>query len=207
MIASPLTKLSLTLIFILSSAHAATLANFDFIAGSLSNSVSSIAGITISTISSGSAFNLFTSNSGWNSAAQNSGAASFFSSPSTHASAGDALSFTITAASGYSFSLDSFSFLARSTATAPSDIGFKISSSFYDFSGTYSNNSIITTISNSSLGLTDLTSATLSIQGWNASDPGALQLDNIFLTGSVIPEPSSAVLVILGSVALLRRRR
>ncbi len=207
MITSPLRRLSLTLIFALSSAHAATLANFNFAAGSLSNSASSISGITISTISSDSAFNSFTSNSEWDSAAQISGAASFFSSPTTHAAAGNALSFTITAASGYSFSLDSFSFLARSTATAPADIGFKISSSFYDFSGTYSNNSTITTISNSSLGFTGLTSATLSIQGWNASGPGALQLDNILLTGSVVPEPSTAILVMLGLVALLRRQR
>ncbi len=207
MIIPPLRRLSLTAIVALSSAHAASLANFDFAAGSLSNSASSISGITISTISSGSSFNSFTSNSGWENAAQISGAASFFSSPTTHATAGNALYFTITAASGYSFSLDSFSFLARSTATAPADIGFKISSSFYDFSETYSNNSTITPISNSSLGLSGLTSATLSIQGWNASGSGALQLDNIFLTGSVIPEPSSATLVILGSVALLRRRR
>jgi hypothetical protein len=207
MITTPLRWLSLAVIFGLSSVHAATLANFNFTGDSKANAASPISGITISPLTSDSAFNSFTSVSGWDSAAQISGAAGFFSSPTTHATAGDALSFTITAASGYSFSLDNFSFLARSTATAPADIGFKISSSFYDFSGTYSNNSTITTISNSSLGLTGLTSATLSIQGWNASGSGALQLDNIFLTGSVIPEPSSAVLVILGSVALLRRRR
>ncbi len=206
MITTPLRWLSLAAIFGISSVQAATLANFNFTGGSLANAASPISGITISTLASDSAFNSFTSSSGWDSAAQISGAANFFT-PTTHAAAGNAVFLTITAESGYSFSLDSFSFLARSTATAPADIGFKIDSSFHDFSGTYSNNSAITTILNSSLGLTGLTTATLSIQGWNASGSGAIQLDDIFLTGSVVPEPSSVILVMLGSIAFLRRRR
>jgi hypothetical protein len=191
----------------LTSAHAATLANFDFTGGSLSGSTSSILGITVSLLSSESAFNSFTSSSGWDSAAQISGASGFFSSPTTHSTAQNAVFFTISAASGYSFSLDGFNFLARSTATAPTDIGFKINSTLYDFSGSYSNNSSITSISNSSLGLSGLSSATISIQGWNASDSGALQLDQLILTGTVIPEPTTAVLAILSLLTLLHRRR
>jgi hypothetical protein len=189
------------------SAHATTLANFDFTGGVLSNSASSIPGITISSLSTESAFNSFTSSSGWDSAAQISGASGFFSTPTTHSAAQNAVFFTLSAASGYSFSLDSFSIRARSTATAPADIGFKIDSTLYDFSESYSNDSTITSVSNSSLGLSGLSSATISIQGWNASGSSALQLDDIILTGSVIPEPTSAVLAALGALTLLRRRR
>lgn len=207
MIITPLKRLSLTVIFGFSSVHAATLANFDFTAGSLSNTVIPNDGITISMLASDSNFNAFTSSSGWNSAAQISGADEFFSDPITHSTAQNAIYFTITAAFGYSFSLDSFSFLARSTSSAPKDIGFKINSSSFDFTDQYSNDSVITTISNSSLGLTGLTSATISIQAWNANGAVALQLDNIFITGSVVPEPSSAILIMLSAITLLRRRR
>jgi hypothetical protein len=200
-------RLSLAVFFGFSSAQAATLANFDFAAGSLSNSASPISGITITTLASDSNFNSFTSSSGWVSAAQISGASDFFSNPTAQSAAQNAVSFTITAAAGYSFSLEGFSFHARSTGDAPRDIGFKINSNFYDFSDIYSNNSAITTISNTSLGLTGLTSATISIQGWNATGSSSLQLDNIFLTGSVVPEPTSAVLLILGVMTLLRRQR
>lgn len=200
-------RLSLAVIISLSSAHAATLANFNFTDGSLSSSATPIAGLTISPIGSESNFLSFTSSTGWNSAAQISGASGFFSSPTTHQAADNAVYFNITAAPGYSFSLESFSFLARSTGDAPADIGFKIGTTLHDFSSSFSNNSTITSISNTSLALTGLTSATISIQGWNASGSTALQLDNIVLTGSVIPEPSTFILVIFGSVALLRRRR
>ena len=207
MIHPPLKRLCLACLLGFTSAHAATLANFDFSLGLLSSSTSSIAGITVSSLSSESAFNSFTSSSGWDSAAQISGASGFFSTPITHSAAQNTVFFTISAASGYSFSLDSFSFLARSTATAPADIGFKINSTLYDFSGSYSNDSAITSISNASLGFSGLSSATISIQSWNASSSGALQLDDIILTGTVIPEPSTAVLVAAGALTLLRRRR
>lgn len=207
MIHPPLKRLCLACMLGFTSAHATTLANFDFTLGSLSSSASPIPGITVSSLSSGSAFNSFTSSSGWDSAAQISGASGFFSTPTTHSAAQNAVYFTISAASGYSFSLDSFSFLTRSTATAPADIGFKIDSTPYDFSASYSNDSTITSISNSSLGFSGLSFTTISIQGWNASSTGALQLDHIVLTGSVIPEPSTALLAAAGALALLRRRR
>ena len=189
------------------SSQGATLATFDFTGESLSSSAAPITGITVSTVSSGSTFNAFTSATGFNSAAQISGASAFFSGPTTQAVAGNALVFTITATPGYEFTLDGFSFIARSTAQAPADIGFEIGSNSYDFSSSYSNNSTITTISNQSLGLTGLTSATISIQAWNATGSSALQLDNLVATGTVIPEPSSALLGGLGMLALLRRRR
>jgi hypothetical protein len=197
MINAPIGSLILAFVSGFSASHAATLANFDFTAGSLSNAASPAVGITISSLTSNSAFNLFTSNTGWDSAAQISGASGFFSIPTTQAAAQNAVSFTVTAESGYRFSLDG------------------LNSASYDFSNSYSNNSAITSIANSSLGLTHLTSATISIQGWNSNGSGALQLDNIVLTGTVmapppsisIPEPSSVVLCMSGALALWRRRR
>lgn len=207
MITTSLKRLSLALIFGFASAHAATLANYTFTDGSLSTTASAPPGITVSLLNTDSSFLSFTSSTGWDSAAQISGASNFFSTPTNHSTAQNAVYFTITAATGYSFSLDAFSFLARSTSTAPADIGFKINSTLHDFSGSYSNNSTITSISESSLGLTGLTTATISIQGWNASGSGALQLDNIILTGSVIPEPSVFALCATGAILLMRRRR
>ena len=192
----------------LALSHAATLANFDFIAGSLNSSTASITGITVSAVSSASSFNSFTSNSGFDSAAQISGAIGFFSDPTAHSATGDALVFTITAASGFSFSLEGFAFIARSTATAPDDIGFKINATSHDFSTSYSNNSTITPISNQALALTGLTSATISIQGWNSTGSGELQLDDLVATGQAVPEPSAALLgTFFVALMLLRRRR
>lgn len=200
-------SLILALVSGFAASHAATLANFNFAGGSLANSAYPITGITISALESDSTFLTFTSNTGWNSAAQISGAAGFFSAPITHATAGNAIRFTITALPGYRFSLNEFGFLARSTTTAPRDIGFKIGSHFHDFSSSYSNDSTITSISESTLPYADLTSVTISIQGWNSSGAGALQLDDIILSGSVIPEPSATFLCMSGALVLLRRRR
>lgn len=198
--------LSFAFIFSIPPAQAATLANFNFTGGSLENTAAPISGVTISPLTSDSVFLSFTSNTGWSSAAQISGSASFFT-PSTHTTAGNAVTFTITAVSGFRFSLDGFSFLARSTATAPPDIGFKIGADRYDLSESYANNSAITNLSSSSLGYANLTSATISIQAWNSSGTGALQLDNIVLSGNVIPELSTASLCVFGTLILLRRRR
>lgn len=198
--------LSLAFIFSLPSAQAATLANFNFTGGSLANAAAPISGVTISPLTSASVFLSFTSNTGWSSAAQISGASSFFT-PSSHATAENAVTFTITAGSGFRFSLDGFSFLARSTPTAPPDIGFKIGADRYDLSESYTNNLPITSLSSSSLGYVNLTSATISIQAWNSSGTGALQLDNIVLSGNVIPELSTASLFAFGTLILLRRWR
>jgi hypothetical protein len=187
------------------SSEAAILASFNFTGGSLVNSAAPVAGITVTNVSTGSAFNSFTSANGFDSAAQISGASAFFSGPTTQATAGNALVFTVTAAPGYEFTLDGFSFIARSALQAPGDIGFKIGASSYDFSGSYSNDSTTTLISNQTLGLTGLTSATISIQGWNSTGTTALVVDNLVLTG--VPEPSAALLGGLGVLALLRRRR
>jgi hypothetical protein len=189
------------------SSQGATLATFNFTGESLANSASPITGITVTNVSTGSSFNSFAATSGFDEHANISGASSFFSGATSQAAASNALAFSITAASGYKFSLTGFSFKARSTSTAPSDIGFTIGLNSYDFSSSFSNDSNITTISNLSLGLTDLTSVTISIQGWNASSSGALRLDDLVATGTVIPEPSTALLGGIGLLALFRRRR
>ncbi|MFK7851005.1 MAG: PEP-CTERM sorting domain-containing protein [Akkermansiaceae bacterium] len=197
--------------------YAATLAGFSFTGGSLANDATAIAGISVTNISSDATggtggFNSFTSSSGWDSAAQISGAGAFFSGPSDQGSAGDALIFTITANPGFTFDLDGFSFRARSTNDAPADIGFTVGATAYDFSSVYSNNSTITSISNGALGLTDLITAEISIQGWNAGGSSSLQIDDLLLTGTVnsqavIPEPSTFLLGVIGTLAFLRRRR
>ncbi|WP_411826962.1 hypothetical protein [Luteolibacter sp. AS25] len=186
---------------------AASLASFTFDGGSLANSAAAITGLTVTNVSTASSFNSFVNTSGFSSGAQISGAGSFFS-PTSQAAAGNALVFTLTAASGYQFSLDGFSFEARSTGDAPANIGFKVNTTSYSFAG-YSNNATKTTVSNSALGLTGLSSATISIQGWTASGTSALQLDDLLATGTVIaiPEPSAAVLSAFGLLALLGRRR
>jgi|GEM_PF-1855056 len=189
-----------------SSSQAATLASFSFPAGVTTNGATPTAGITVTSVTTDSSFNSFTSSTGFDSAAQISGASSFFAATS-QAAAGDALVFTITADPGYSFSLDGFSFIARSTAQAPSDIGFKVGLTAYDFSLSYSNDSTITTISNQALGLTGLTSAVISIQGWNSTGTSSLQLDNLVATGTIVPEPSTTLLGAVGVLVLLRRRQ
>tara|TARA_R100000027_G_scaffold43474_2_gene32638 strand:- start:4666 stop:5307 length:642 start_codon:yes stop_codon:yes gene_type:complete len=184
---------------------------FDFTGGSLEDSIDT-ANMTATTIETESSFNSFTSSSGWDSAAQISGASSFFSGPTSQALAGDAVYFTITAAAGYELNISGFSFQARSTSAAPQDVGFTVNGSSFDFSADYSNDSTITLISNSSLGLTGQSSVTFSVQGWNSSGSSALQLDNISVTGSVsaVPEPSAygavAGLLAIGLVVSRRRR-
>ena len=207
MTTSPFFRIGVFSLSLCLASHSATLAIFNFSNGSFENSAMPIAGLSVSSIATDSGFNAFTSGTGWDSAAQISGANSFFSSPTSHFAAGNAVYFTVTAAQGYHFSLDSFSFLARSTSHAPADIGFKMGDAFFDLSSSYSNNSTITTLANSLFGFNNLSSITISIQAWNSSGSSALQLDNIQLTGTVIPEPSVAWLCGLSSLLFLRRRR
>ncbi len=207
MITSPLRRVGLVSALLCLVSHASTIALFDFVGESLGNSATPIPGLTVSAVQTGSKFNAFSSSSGWDSAAQISGADAFFSISTDHSTAGNAIYFMVTASEGYSFSLESFGFQARSTDQAPADIGFKIGSNFYDFSDSYSNNSVITQINAGSLGFSQLSSVLISIQAWNASGSSALQIDNIQLTGAVVPEPSVLWLVVLGGCFLLRRRR
>ena len=189
------------------------IAIFDFTGGSFADSAGStkLAVSDVSTDATGGTdgFNVFTSTSGWDSAAQISGAGNFFSTPTTLAAAGNAIIFTITANSGYEFSISEFSFQARSTGAAPADIGFTINGTPYDFSESYSNDDVITTVSQNSLGYTGLSTATISIQGWNSSGSSSLQLDSIQVTGSAVPEPGSFALIAgcLGMVSIMLKRR
>lgn len=169
--------------------------------------------ITVSMLATESSFNsALTATFSDPPAIQVSGASAFFQQTSQGA-AGDAVYFTITAASGYEFSITQVSFDARGTSTSPADVGFSMNTTSYDKSGSFSNNSIQTTITESSLGFSNLTSATIAIQGWNASlgDTGALQLDDIGVFGSVsvIPEPSTygAIGGLLALGMVLYRRR
>lgn len=203
----PLFRIGLLILALCLTSHSATLARFDFNNGSLVHSATPITGFTVSAIETDSEFNSFTSQTSWDSAAQISGADSFFSNPTSHLAAKNAVYFTIAAAQGYRFTLENFSFLARSTSQAPADIGFKMGERFFDLSDAYSNNSTITTLASSLFGFTNLSFLTISIQGWNSTGASPLQLDRIQLTGTVIPELSVACLGGLASLLILRRRR
>lgn len=194
----------------LTSSSFGQIAEFNFNGESLTDSANA-ANLTVSNVSTNApgSFNSFTSSTGWDVAAQISGASGFFSDPTSQEAAGEAIIFTIAADSGYDFSISEFSFQARSTSTAPSDIGFTINGIQHDFSASYSNNSTITTILQGSLGFSSLTNATIAIQGWNSTSSGALQLDNIQVTGSVVPEPGTFALFAgcLGMTFVMLKRR
>lgn len=168
--------------------------------------------ITVGNAETDSHFNSFTSASDWDSALQVSGASGFFSIPQNQASAGDAFYFTIDVASGYVFTVSEISFQARSTSGAPQQVGFSLGSLSHDFGSLFSNDSEITTLSESALSLQLTGSDTFAIQGWGSSGASALQLDNIQIRGTLtaIPEPSTyaAILgaVTLGMVFYQRRR-
>lgn len=121
--------------------------------------------------------------------------------------AGNAIYFTVTAGEGYRFHIESFGFRARSTPSAPTDIGFTIGDFRYDFSESYTNDSTITQLFKGSLGLNDLESVTISIQGWNSPGASALQLDDLILSGTFVPEVSTSALFMIGMLILLRRKR
>lgn len=80
------------------SSQGATLATFNFTGASLTNSASPITGITVTDVSTGSAFNSFAASSGFDEHANISGASSFFSGATSQAAAGNTLVFSITAA-------------------------------------------------------------------------------------------------------------
>lgn len=51
------------------------------------------------------------------------------------------------------------------------------------------------------------TTLTLIVKGSSSATPEALAVDNLILTGEVVPEPMTMSLLALGGVGLLRRRR
>ncbi len=110
---------------------------------------------------------------GWTSSSQNS-AKSF--------------QFTITANSGYTFSITNISFRGYATGAGPSAFGFAIGSS--NIFAVNAPDGVLVEVNQSVSGQTGLTSATIKIQGWlngsrASTGGGAFRLDDVIITGAV----------------------
>lgn len=116
-----------------------------------------------------------------------------------------AFTFTITATSGYTFSISSISLNAYTTSAGPTGVGISVN-------GT----SILTQSStdsslfqmSQSISLTGLTTAVISIQGWldgsrTSSGSGAFRVDDILVQGTASPVPEPATAAALAGAAIL----
>jgi len=94
--------------------------------------------------------------------------------------------FTVTAASGYTFDLTSVTFRHRATSAGPGTVGIKIGSTEFGGTGT-SVSTTVGTYNSGALGLTNLTSATFIVQGWNSGGTGngEFQMNDLQVFGSV----------------------
>ena len=96
--------------------------------------------------------------------------------------------FTITAGSGYNFSITNISFNAYATSAGPSAFGFAIGSS--DLYSTNAPSASLLSVDQSVTGQSGLSTATIKIQGWlNSSRAstggGSFKLDDVIITGTV----------------------
>ncbi len=103
--------------------------------------------------------------------------------------------FTVTAASGYTFTITNISFRAYATAAGPAAFGFGIDGT--DLYAVDAPSAALVEVSQSVTGQTDLSTATISIQGWlngsrTSAGSGVFRLDDIVITGTVTPIPTSA---------------
>lgn len=205
-------KTPLALFFLVyANAQAATLAGFTFpasdalepttVAGNLTVSDLAITSGTISTnITFGSYFPnepYVQGNSGWTSSTQ-TGAKAF--------------TITITADPGFEFSIDNVFFRGYATGAGPAAIGFAIGST--NLFAVDAPSSSLVVVDETVSGQTGLTSAVISIQGWDndsrtTSGGGDFRIDDVEISGTVtaVPEPAIALLGGLGLIGLLRRRR
>lgn len=104
--------------------------------------------------------------------------------------------FTITANSGYTFTITNISFRAYATSAGPSAFGFGIGSS--DIFEINAPDGSIVLINQAVSGQTNLTSATIKIQGWlngsrTSAGSGVFRLDDIVITGTVTATASPEI--------------
>ncbi len=131
----------------------------------------------------------------WNSATQ-TGAKNFF--------------FTITASPGVTFTIENVSFNAYATGTGPTAFGLAVGTT--NITSVDAPDQSLVAFNSPVTGQSNLSSATIRFQGWDngsrvTNGNGDFRIDDILVTGTIIPEPSTTLLGALGALALLRRRR
>ena len=213
-----------------STAHAATLATFNFDNSTLANSTPT-SGYTVTDLSfptTGTALEnmntvtvtnsvAFAGNGTNNNKLQFSTSGQFQSTPALGVTAGQYLTFTITATTG-TLDLTALNLDHSRTSSAPRQLavyGATAANPTFSLLQTYSNGNSTTPLALDTLDLTNksisfagITSATFRLVMFeHNTNKGVGQFDNIVLSGTVIPEPSTALLSALGILALLRRRR
>jgi len=111
--------------------------------------------------------------------------------------------FTITAASGYTFSISNISFRALATGSGPSAFGFAVNST--DIYSVNASSGGLVVVNQAVSSQTGLTTATVKIQGWlngsrTSSGAGVFRLDDIVVTGTVSASSTPALnATVLGS--------
>ncbi len=114
----------------------------------------------------------------------------------TAQSSAKSFNFTVTAATGYTFSITNVSFRAYATGAGPSAFGFGINTA-----NVYAVNAPdgeIVEINQNVTEQSGLSAATIKIQGWlngsrSSSGGGVFRLDDIVITGTVTPNPPTVL--------------
>lgn len=106
--------------------------------------------------------------------------------------------FTINAASGYQFTITNISFRAYATSAGPSAFGFAVGN--MNLFSTNALDGSLVTVNQAVTGQTNLTTATIKIQGWlngsrTSNGGGTFRLDDVIISGTVslIAAPSLSV--------------
>ena len=106
--------------------------------------------------------------------------------------------FTVTAASGYVFSITNISFKGYATSAGPSAFGFAIGST--DIYSVDAPSASVVSVNQSVSSQTGLTTATIKIQGWlngsrTSNGTGVFRLDDVVVSGIVTPTVVSAPVI------------
>ena len=114
--------------------------------------------------------------------------------------------FTITAGSGYTFSITNVSFRAYATAAGPSAFGFRIGST--DIYSVNAPDGSIVAVNQSVSSQTGLTTATIKIQGWlngsrTSAGTGVFRLDDIVISGTVTAIAATPTISSSGTLSAL----
>lgn len=101
--------------------------------------------------------------------------------------------FTITATSGFQFSITNISFRAYATSAGPTVFGFAIGSN--NIYSTNATDASLIVVNQSVSGQSGLTTATIKIQGWlngsrTSAGGGGFKLDDVIIAGTVFSAPS-----------------